>query len=322
MTGLLRGVAIAAFAVATLCGGPALALDKLTLAVGQKGFWDTSFPYLGQEKGFFKEQGVELDIQWTDGGADTQQAVITGSIDIGIATGFLGTISAWSKRAPVIVLSSQMTGAPDLYWYVRADSPAKSMKDLEGKSVAFSRPGSSSNQIAAALARAAGVTAKLVPTGGAAATLTQVMSGQIDCGWSAVPSNLTLVQDGKIRIIAVGNDAPGAATQTVRVNITNATVLNNRRDVLLRFNAAYKKTIDWAYEGPDVPEMYGKFAEVPPAIVQEMRTKYFPKSSVALNHVGDVDVTVKEAVETKRLDKPLTPEQTRDMLKYVAELNR
>jgi NitT/TauT family transport system substrate-binding protein len=123
MTGFLRGVAVAALAVATLWGQPALALDKLTLAVGQKGFWDTSFPYLGQQKGFFKDQGVELDIQWTDGGADTQQAVITGSIDIGIATGFLGTISAWAKRAPVIVLSSQMTGAPDLFWYVRADSP-------------------------------------------------------------------------------------------------------------------------------------------------------------------------------------------------------
>jgi NitT/TauT family transport system substrate-binding protein len=324
MTGLLRGVAVAAFAVATLAvgGRPALALDKLTLAVGQKGFWDTSFPYLGQEKGFFKEQGIELDIQWTDGGADTQQAVITGSIDIGIATGFLGTISAWAKHAPVIVLSSQMTGAPDLYWYVRADSPVKSMKDLEGKSVAFSRPGSSSNQIAAALAKAAGVNVKLVPAGGPAATLTQVMSGQLDAGWSAVPTNLNLVQEGKIRTIAVGNDAPGAATQTVRVNITNATVLNNRRGVLLRFNAAYKKTIDWAYDGADVPEMYGKFASVPPAIVQEMRTKYFPKTSVALNHVGDVDVTVKEAVESKRLDKPLTADQTRDMLKYVAELNK
>ena len=73
MTGLLKGVAVAALTVAALGGQPALALDKLTLAVGQKGFWDTSFPYLGQQKGFFKDQGVELDIQWTDGGADTQQ---------------------------------------------------------------------------------------------------------------------------------------------------------------------------------------------------------------------------------------------------------
>jgi NitT/TauT family transport system substrate-binding protein len=214
-----------------------------------------------------------------------------------------------------------MTGAPDLYWYVRADSPVKSMKDLEGKSVGFSRPGSSSHQIAAALAKTAGVTVKLVPAGGPPATLTQVMSGQLDAGWSAVPTNLNLVQDGKIRIIARGNDAPGAATQTVRVNITNQTMVDKRSDVLKRFNAAYKKTIDWAYSGADVPEMYGKFADVPPAIVEEMRTKYFLKNSVALNHIGDVDVTVKEAVEAKRLDKPLTPEQTRDMLKYVAELN-
>src|SRR4051812_28002348 len=166
MTGLLRTTALATLAVAMLIGRPAAALDKLTLAVGQKGFWDTSFPYLGQEKGFFREQGVELEIQWTDGGADTQQAVITGSIDIGIATGFLGVISAWAKNAPVVVLSAETTGASDLFWYVRGDSAAKSMKDLGGKSIAFSRPGSSSNQIAAALAKAAGIQAKLVPTGG------------------------------------------------------------------------------------------------------------------------------------------------------------
>src|SRR3954471_22824398 len=131
---MIRGLAIASMLVALFIGHPAAALDKLTLAVGQKGFWDTSFPYLGQEKGFFREQGVELEIQWTDGGADTQQAVITGSIDIGIATGFLGVISAWAKNAPVVVLSAETTGASDLFWYVRAESPVKAMKDLGGKS--------------------------------------------------------------------------------------------------------------------------------------------------------------------------------------------
>ena len=81
-------------------------------------------------------------------------------------------LSAFAKGAPVVLISSEMTGASDLYWYVKADSPIKSLADLEGKTVAYSRPGSSSNTIAAALVKLSGKHAKLVSAGGAPATLT------------------------------------------------------------------------------------------------------------------------------------------------------
>jgi len=313
-----------ALAAALLVGaGPAMAQDKLKLAVGQKGNWDTSFPYMGQQKGFFKEANLELDIQWTDGGADTLQAVITGTFDIGLANGVLGVIGAWAKNAPVILLSGEMMGAPDIYWYVKADSPLKSLKELDGKSMGFSRPGSSTHLVGMALTKTAGINAKLTAAGGIPATLTQVMSGQLDAGWAAAPLLLDQVKDNKIRVIAVGNDAAGVATQTVRVNITNAQSYNQRKDVLRRFQAAYKKSIDWMYEGGNEPaEAYAKFANINPALVPELRTKYFPKAAVALDKIGDIDVIIKDAVEAKRLEKPLTPEQVQTFLRPVAELNR
>ena len=317
-----HAVALGTVLIAVLGAQRAAALDVLKVADAQKGFWDTSFVFLGQERGFFKDQGIELDIQWTDGGAETQQAVITGSFDVGLATGLLGVISAYAKGAPVVLLSSETTGASDLLWCVRADSAIKSLQDIEGKTVAFSRPGSSSNQIAAALVKLSGKTAKLVSAGGAPATLTQVMSGQIDVGWAAVPGPLEMVHEGKLRVIAVGNDAPGAAGQTVRVNITNATMLNSRRDVLRRFLMAYQKSIDWAYSSPEVLQDYGKFAEVKPAIVEELRTKYFAKSAVALDTVVGLDQTMREAVESKRLEKPLTAEQQDELLGPMRELTK
>ena len=315
--------AAGAAVLAVIAAGPALAQDKLKLAVGQKGNWDTSFPYMGQQKGFFKEANLELDIQWTDGGADTLQAVITGSFDAGLANGVLGVIGAWSKNAPVVLLSGQMLGAPDIYWYVKADSPIKTLKDLDGKSMGFSRPGSSTHSVGMALVKTAGVNIKLVAAGGIPATLTQVMSGQLDAGWAAAPLLLDQVKDGKIRPVAAGNDGAGVATQTVRVNITNAQTYNQRREVLRRFQAAYKKSIDWMYEGgAESAEAYAKFANVDPALVPELRTKYFPKASVALDRIGDIDVIIKDAVEAKRLDKPLTAEQVQIFLRPVAELNR
>lgn len=318
MAGWFVGAAVLALFGAT----PALAQDKLKLAVGQKGNWDTSFPYMGQQKGFFKEANLELDIQWTDGGADTLQAVITGSFDIGLANGVLGVVSAWAKNAPVILLSGEMMGAPDIYWYVKADSPVKSLKELDGKSMGFSRPGSSTHLVGMALTKTAGINAKLTAAGGIPATLTQVMSGQLDAGWAAAPLLLDQVKDGKIRVVAVGNEAAGVATQTVRVNITNAQTYNQRRDVLRRFQAAYKKSIDWMYEGNELGEAYAKFANINPALVPELRTKYFPKASVALDRIGDIEVIINDAVEAKRLDKPLTAEQVQAFLRPVAELNR
>ncbi len=301
----IAGLGLAALLLAT----PAAAEDRLKLAVGQKGFWDTAMPWMGQEKGFFREAGIALDIQWTDGGADTEQAVITGSFDVGIAVGIMGVIGAWAKRAPVAMISAQMTGSPDLYWYVRAETAPRGFKDLAGKTVGFSRPGSSSNLIAAALAKAAGVEVKLISTGGPAATLT-------------VPVNLNLVQDGKIRMIAAGNDAPGIAEQTVRINITNKPTLDRRADALRRFLAAYQRSIDWAYDSPEALEMYAKFAQVTPAVVAELRGKYFPKAALTLNHVGRIEASIQEAVQAKRLDRPLTAEQSRDMLRPIVELNR
>ena len=94
-------------------------------------------------------------------------------------------IGAYVKGAPVRVISAQMTGAGELYWYARADAGIKTLKDAEGKTIAFSSPGSSSNLILLALLRQAGVNAKTLAAGGAPATLTQVMTSQIDVGWAA-----------------------------------------------------------------------------------------------------------------------------------------
>jgi NitT/TauT family transport system substrate-binding protein len=56
-----------------------------------------------------------------------------------------------------------MIGAPDLYWYVPANSPIKTLKDFNRKTVAYSLTGSSSH---AALLAQYKLTAKPTSTGG------------------------------------------------------------------------------------------------------------------------------------------------------------
>jgi NitT/TauT family transport system substrate-binding protein len=186
---------------------PASAQETLKLAVGQRGNWDTSVAELGQRSGIFRKHGLVLDILYTQGGGETQQAVIAGGVDLGVAAGVMGVFSAYAKGAPVRILGAETTGGADLFWYVRADSPIAALADTAGKSIAYSTNGSSTHGIVTAFIKQYGLKAKPIATGGPPSTLTQVMSGQIDVGWSAPPFGLDQLDQKLIRIIASGNDA-------------------------------------------------------------------------------------------------------------------
>src|SRR5258707_1655741 len=152
--------------------------ETLKVAVAQRGFWNSTFIDVGLKQGYFNEAGLELEILYTEGGASTLTPVIAGSIDIAMTNGVLGVAAAYAKGMPVKIISAEATGAADAFWYARPDSGITRLADTNGKTVAFSSPGSSSNLILLQLVSQAKVTPKLVATGGAPGTLTQVMSGQ------------------------------------------------------------------------------------------------------------------------------------------------
>src|SRR5882757_11265417 len=188
---------------------PAKADDELKVAIGQINNWENQAPTLGQDAGIFKKHGLVLENVGTAGAGETIQAVISGSADIGGGVGAAGVMRAFSKGAPVRILAPAFTGTGDLYWYVKADSPIKSIKDFSAdKTIAYSTNGSSSNNIVVAFGSELGSKAKPTATGGPPGTLTAVMSGQVDIGWAAPPFGLKEVKDGKIRIIARGSDVP------------------------------------------------------------------------------------------------------------------
>src|SRR5262249_48331680 len=156
----LRGRVCLAAAVAaslSLLPRPACAEDHLKLAVGARGVGETFVAELGQDAGIFKKHGLALDIFYTQGGGETIQAVISNAAQVGVAIGFLGTVGAFAKGAPVRVIGSTFTGGNQLFWYVRADSPIGSLKDAAGKTVAYSTNGSSTHTAVLALKKLTGV---------------------------------------------------------------------------------------------------------------------------------------------------------------------
>src|SRR5262245_26961620 len=211
-----RLLVIAALAAVTASNASfAQAPDKLKVAISQRGFWDSSFLEFAQKEGFLKEANLDVEFFYTEGGGQTLQVINSGSVDVAMSNGLLGTIGAFTKGAPIRVISAQMTGANELFWYVKSDSPIRSLKDANNtKTVAFSAPGSSSNLILLSLLKQAGSTAKPTATGGLPGTLTSVMTGQVDIGWATPPFALRELQENKIRVIARAREAVELKNQT------------------------------------------------------------------------------------------------------------
>ena len=304
--------------IALALGGalsPAAAQETLKVAAGQRGNWDTSIAEVGQRGGIFKKHGLNLEILYTQGGGETQQAVISGSVEIGVATGIMGVLSAFSKGAPVRIIGAETTGASDLFWYVPANSPIKSLKDTDGKTIAYSTNGSSTHGIVTAFVKQYDLKAKPTATGGPAPTLTQVMSNQIDVGWSAPPFGLQQLDEAKIRIVASGNDATIFKGQTVRLLITNTQTLQSRKPVIDRFMKAYRETIDWMYsDDPAALKTYADFVAIPLATAKRTRDDFFPKAAVDPDKVVGLDVIVQDAVALKYTTAPLAKEQLAELI--------
>ena len=301
--------------------GVSQAVEKLKVAVPQKGFWDSSWIEFGEAAGFFKDAGLEIEVFYTEGGAQTVATVVSGSVDIAMSNGILGAIGAYVKggdATPYRIIAAEMTGAHELFWYVKADSPFQTFKDVgEGKTVAFSSPGSSSNLILLTLLRQAASKGKPLPVGGAPASYTQTMTGQVDVGWSVVPFGLKDVQDGKIRIIARASEAAELQNQTIRVNLANVDSLKTKRASIVKFMQVIQKSIDWGYSNPKAIEIFAQNMKVSRDVAKKAVDEFYPRSAMQIAEIRDLERSLKDALEYKFIQAPKTPKDIAGLFDIV-----
>ncbi len=206
-----RGFAAAAAAGAALLAAPGLQAQakleksKVSIAVGGK----ASFYYLpltiAEQLGYFKAEGLELEISDFSGGARALQAVVGGSADV-VSGAYEHTINLQGKsqyfrafvmqgRAPQIALGVSIKAMPQY----------KSVADLKGKRIGVSAPGSSTNMVANLVLSRAGLKAadvSFIGVGTAAGALAALRSGQIDAMCNIDPVMTMLEQKGDVKIIS------------------------------------------------------------------------------------------------------------------------
>ena len=206
-----RGFALAATASAATLAVPGLLAQnriekpKLSLAVGGK----AAFYYLpltiSEQLGYFKAEGLDLEISDFAGGAKALQALVGGSADV-VSGAYEHTINMQSKNQFIqsIVL---MGRAPQIAIGVSTKTMPgyKSVNDLKGRKIGVSAPGSSTNMIADLVLSRAGLKptdVSFVGVGTAAGALTALRSGQIDAMSNTDPVMTMLEQKGDVKIIS------------------------------------------------------------------------------------------------------------------------
>ncbi len=294
---------------------PCAAQDTLKLAVGQQGAFPTSFSELGSTAGFFKKHNLNLDIVYTQGGGETLQPVISGSVDIGIGIGTSAVLGAYSKGAPIRIIGGATTGAGDLVWVVKSDSPLKKITDIDGQTFAYSSSGSSTQLVAKALVEQYKVNARLIATGSYLTTMTATISGQVDVGWTSPPLMFEPSVKDKIRVLVTGDDAAKYAQQTIRVIATNANALKTKGDQIARFMSAYREVMNWVYSGdPAAIRALAKQFSQTEEVTLATRDQVYKKPSVDPDRISDMEGAMKDAVEYKFLAAPLDGKQLNELI--------
>jgi NitT/TauT family transport system substrate-binding protein len=199
-------VGVAAIAApALLRAQPKLEKSRIAIAVGGK----AAFYYLpltiSEQLGYFKAEGLDVEISDFAGGAKALQALIGGSADV-VSGAYEHTINMQAKnqmirefvlmgRAPQIAMGVSTKAMPNY----------KTLTDLRGKKIGVSAPGSSTNMVANLVLSRAGVKASevsYVGVGTAAGALAALRSGQIDAMSNTDPVMTMLEQKGEVKIIS------------------------------------------------------------------------------------------------------------------------
>lgn len=293
------------------------AITKIKLVVPQKDAMATGgFYAIATNKGYLKDEGLEVEPVYTRGGAEQVQVVVSGEVPIALQTGIASVMGAFVKGAPVTIISSADIGSPSVIWYVKADSPIKGWKkELAGKKVGYSRPGSGSHMAVLDLIdyyKTQGWTPPpvAVSTGGMPDTLAATLTGQIDVGWTGYPVNMDQFEKRVIRdVFRPMRDLAGWDNLVVRVNFANSNWLDKNREVARAFLRAWKRATDFSYENPREAFLFlSGFVGTPMEsdFVISKYEEYQPRASQSLAPRGSYDLAMKQAIMGKFIERPLT----------------
>ncbi|HEY8564770.1 MAG TPA: ABC transporter substrate-binding protein [Beijerinckiaceae bacterium] len=226
---------------------------KVTLGVGGKPLLYYLPLTVAERKGYFKEEGLEVEINDFGGGAKSLQALIGGSVDV-VTGAYEHTIRMQAKGQDVRAVC-ELGRFPAIVIGVRKERAAqiKSVADLKGAKIGVTAPGSSTALTAQYAMVKAGLKAgdaALIGIGGGASAVAAMKKGEIDAISHLDPVIAKLEADGDIQVLV--DTRTEAGTRALFGGSNPAAVLYLKKDFIdknpattQRLTNAFAKSLKW-----------------------------------------------------------------------------
>lgn len=248
---------------------------------------------IAEEKGFFEEQGIKLELVGsTQGGTEAVQALMAGNIDIAGSAWppWINTISRGTKLKVIVAGSGQNAKEPGILWIVPENSSIKSPKDLVGKKIAVNVLGAEADY----------VTREYLKQNGLSIDQVQLIvvpwpqheqvfkSGQVDVVAATSPWSNKILEGGNARVLFSNYDIRGETASYVYG--VREDLIKQNPEAVKKFATAIAKAYDWSAESPEearkvVAEIYKKRGGNP-----ELAKYWSPKMAWEHGFLKDKDV--------------------------------
>ncbi len=261
---------LATLALAPGAGAQALEKPRLTIGVGGKPLLYYLPLTIAETRGFFREEGLQVETNDFGGGSRALQALLGGSVDL-VTGAYEHTIRMQTKGQDVRAVL-ELGRFPGIVLAVRKDRAAqiKGPADLKGAKIGVTAPGSSTNFFVNFLMARAGANPKdaaFVGVGTGLSAIAAMKRGEIDAISNLDPVISKLETDGDIVVMA--DTRTEAGTKAIFGGANPAAVVYMRNDFIERHPNttqaivnAFHKALRWiATASPDdiaksVPETY------------------------------------------------------------------
>jgi len=202
------------------------------------------------KKGFLKVHGLDVTgFVSSDGGGTTIRNMMAGGLPYA-ETALSAAVGAIQDGIPLVIVDGAVNNAADLVWVVKPDSPLRSIKDLAGRKMAFTRAKSTTELFAILCLRAAGVDPASVTRqslGTMGGGLTALAQGAVDAAPELEP--LLSRNEAKYRILFSAADLLPPITQ--HVGVASRDFMRDHPDKVRALIAARRDGVAFIYAHPD-----------------------------------------------------------------------
>ncbi len=225
--------------------------------------------WLAEDARLFEKYGLDAKVVHARG-AIPVQALVSGSVEFGAFSGS-SAIAAVLAGSDLVFVAAKGNFAVMSFW-VRRDSPIKTLTDLGGKTIGVTRAGSATHTIARIALKSAGLAdrdVKYLHHGGLPESFASLDQGIVDASLGSPP------RPGFKELVDLSSLGIPFLQGAIEVQ---RRFLQNRRDIVTNLLKAYLETIKLAKEKPDLAiAAISKRMRVP---VDYVRSVYQPHDNV------------------------------------------